>query len=60
MALLAAGVASAMVANGGHSFTDALAGAAVGTGVVLACALTLDGLGTLPRPEPPVPPPPAG
>jgi len=58
--LLAAGVASAMVANGAHSFTDAVAGAAVGTGVVLACALTLDGLGTLPRPEPPVPPAPAG
>jgi membrane-associated phospholipid phosphatase len=40
--LLAAGVAAAMVANGAHSFTDAVAGAAVGTGVVLACALTLD------------------
>jgi membrane-associated phospholipid phosphatase len=58
--LLAAGVASAMVANAEHSFTDAVAGAAVGTGVVLACALTLDALGTLLRPEPAVPPPPAG
>jgi membrane-associated phospholipid phosphatase len=58
--LLAAGVASAMVANAEHSFTDAAAGAAVGTGVVLACALTLDALGTLLRPEPAVPPPPAG
>jgi membrane-associated phospholipid phosphatase len=58
--LLAAGVASAMVANAEHSFTDAVAGAAVGTGVVLACALTLDALGALMRPEPAVPPPPAG
>jgi len=58
--LLAVGVASAMVANAEHSFTDAVAGAAVGTGVVLACALTLDALGTLLRPEPAVPPPPAG
>jgi membrane-associated phospholipid phosphatase len=31
-----------MVAIGAHTFTDAVAGAAVGTGVVLACALTLD------------------
>ena len=58
--LLAVGVASAMVANAEHSFTDAVAGAAVGTGVALACALTLDALGTLLRPEPAVPPPPAG
>lgn len=40
--LLAAAVAAAMIAIGAHVFTDALAGAAVGTGVVLACALTLD------------------
>lgn len=58
--LLAVGVASAMVANGAHSFTDAVAGAAVGTGVVLACALILDALGSLPRSGPAAPPPPAG
>jgi membrane-associated phospholipid phosphatase len=40
--LLAAAVAAAMVALGAHSFTDVVAGAAVGTGVVLACALALD------------------
>jgi membrane-associated phospholipid phosphatase len=40
--LLATAVAAAMVAIGAHTFTDAVAGAAVGTGVVLACALTLD------------------
>ena len=40
--LLAAAVAAAMIAIGAHVFTDAVAGAAVGTGVVLACALTLD------------------
>ena len=40
--LLAAAVAVAMVAIGAHNFTDAVAGAAVGTGVVLACALILD------------------
>src|SRR5438045_566624 len=58
--LLPVGVASAMVANGAHSFTDAVAGAAVGTGVVLACALTLDALGSRPRSGPAAPPPPAG
>jgi len=31
-----------MIALGAHVFTDVVAGAAVGTGVVLACALTLD------------------
>jgi membrane-associated phospholipid phosphatase len=56
--LLAAAVAAAMVANGAHYFTDAVAGAAVGTGVVLACALTLDALGSLRLREPAVPPPP--
>ena len=40
--LLAAAVAAAMVAIGAHQFTDAVGGAAVGTAVVLACALTLD------------------
>jgi membrane-associated phospholipid phosphatase len=40
--LLAVAVAAAMIAIGAHTFTDAVAGAAVGTGVVLACALTLD------------------
>jgi membrane-associated phospholipid phosphatase len=40
--LLAAAVAAAMVAIGAHYFTDAVAGAAVGTGTVLACALILD------------------
>jgi membrane-associated phospholipid phosphatase len=42
--LLAAAVAAVMVANGAHSFTDAVGGAAVGTGVVLACAFSLDWL----------------
>jgi membrane-associated phospholipid phosphatase len=43
MALLfATAVAAAMVAIGAHDFTDAVGGAAVGTAVVLACALTLD------------------
>ena len=40
--LLATAVAASMVAVGAHVFTDAVAGAAVGTAVVLACALTLD------------------
>ena len=40
--LLAAAVAAAMVAVGAHTFTDAVGGAAVGTGVVMACALALD------------------
>jgi len=40
--MLAAAVAAAMVAIGAHRFTDAAAGAAVGTGIVLACALSLD------------------
>jgi membrane-associated phospholipid phosphatase len=40
--LLAAAVAAAMIAVGAHTFTDAVGGAAVGAGVVLACALTLD------------------
>jgi len=40
--LLATAVAAAMVAINAHTFTDIVAGAAVGTGVVLACALALD------------------
>ena len=40
--LLAAAVAAAMVAIAAHTFTDAVGGAAVGVGVVLACALALD------------------
>ena len=47
--LLAAAVAAAMVAIGAHTFTDAVAGAAVGSGVVLACALTLDLITALAR-----------
>jgi undecaprenyl-diphosphatase len=39
---VAAAVAAAMVAIGAHYFTDVVGGAAVGTGVVLACALALD------------------
>jgi membrane-associated phospholipid phosphatase len=42
--LLATAVATAMVALRAHYFTDAVAGAAVGTGMVLACSLTLDAL----------------
>jgi membrane-associated phospholipid phosphatase len=42
-ALIVAGtVSAAMVAIGAHYFTDVVAGAAVGTGLVLACALILD------------------
>lgn len=40
--LLAAAVAAAMVGLGMHYFTDTVGGAAVGTGMVLACALALD------------------
>jgi membrane-associated phospholipid phosphatase len=40
--LLAAAVSAAMVAIGSHYFTDAVAGAAVGTAVVLAGAFSLD------------------
>lgn len=42
--LLATAVAIAMVARGAHYFTDTVAGAAVGTGMVLAWALVLDRL----------------
>lgn len=50
--LVAAAVAAAMIANGAHTFTDAVSGAAVGTGVVLACALALD-LAVRRAPRPP-------
>ena len=58
--LLAAAVAAAMVANQAHTLTDAVGGAAVGTGVVLGCALTLDALGSLLQPGPAAQRPPAG
>jgi membrane-associated phospholipid phosphatase len=58
--LLAAAVAAAMVATGAHTVSDAAGGAAVGTGVVLACAFTLDALGSLRLREPAAPPPPGG
>ena len=40
--VLATTVAVAMIAWGAHTFTEALAGVAVGSGVALACALALD------------------
>ena len=40
--VLAAAVSAAMVAIGAHHFTDAAAGAAVGTGLVLTVTLMLD------------------
>ena len=58
--LLAAAVAAAMVAIGAHVFTDAVGGAAVGTGVVLACAFTLDVLDSARLRAPAAPPPPGG
>jgi len=57
--LLAAAVAAAMVAIGAHTVTDVVAGAAVGTGVVMACALTLDLVSTRARRVPAEQPPPA-
>jgi membrane-associated phospholipid phosphatase len=39
---VATAVALTMIASGAHTFTDSVAGAAVGTGVALVCALTLD------------------
>ena len=50
--LLAAAVAAAMIAIGAHTVTDAVAGAAVGTGVVMACALILDLVSTRGRRAP--------
>jgi membrane-associated phospholipid phosphatase len=58
--LLAAAVAAAMIAIGAHTVTDAVAGAAVGTGVVVACALTLDLVSGRARRAPAELPPPAG
>jgi membrane-associated phospholipid phosphatase len=64
--LAASAVAAATVAQAAHYFTDVVGGAAVGTGVVLVCALTLDVLAprhvlaTQPRPGPAVRPPPGG
>jgi membrane-associated phospholipid phosphatase len=52
--LLAVGVAVAVVALRFHYFTDTVAGAAVGTGTVLATALLLDRL--IPGRSPAVPP----
>ena len=49
--LLAAAVAAAMVVIGAHTFTDAVGGAAVGTGVVMACALALDLVAAAVRPH---------
>jgi membrane-associated phospholipid phosphatase len=57
--LLAAAVAAAMIAIGAHTVTDAVAGAAVGTGVVMACALILDLVSTRRRRAPAEQPPPA-
>ena len=58
--LLAAAVAAAMVAIGAHNFTDVVGGAAVGTAVVLACALTLDLIASRRPREPAGPPLPGG
>jgi len=54
----AGAVAVSLVGLGAHYFTDAVAGAAVGTGAVLAVALIVDGLGWPPgrRPRPQVAP----
>jgi membrane-associated phospholipid phosphatase len=57
--LLAAAVAAAMIAIGAHTVTDAVAGAAVGTGVVMACALILDLVSTRRRRAAAEQPPPA-
>jgi membrane-associated phospholipid phosphatase len=51
VALTAVGVAVAVVALDFHYFTDTVAGAAVGTGVVLATALLLDRLIPSGRPD---------
>ncbi len=53
---LAAAVAVTTVAIGAHALTDAIGGAAVGTAVVLACALTLDLLASWWRRGPAAPP----
>jgi membrane-associated phospholipid phosphatase len=48
-AVVAAAVATAMVALGHHYFTDAVAGTAVGAGMVLLTALLIDGAAGTPR-----------
>jgi membrane-associated phospholipid phosphatase len=48
-AVVAAAVATAMVALGHHYFTDAVAGTAVGVGMVLLTALLIDGAAGTPR-----------
>lgn len=53
VALTAVSVAVAVVALDFHYFTDTVAGAAVGTGVVLATALLLDRLIPSGRPDRP-------
>ena len=58
VALTAVGVAVAVVALDFHYFTDSVAGAAVGTGVVLATALLLDRLIPSGRPDRPAAVPP--
>jgi membrane-associated phospholipid phosphatase len=58
--LAASAVAVAMVAQAAHYFTDTVAGAAIGIGVVLGCALTLDALASRPPREPAAPPVPGG
>ena len=60
MLLLASAVAIAMVALGWHYLTDAVAGAAVGIGVVLTCTLTLDLMASRARRAPAEQPDPAG
>jgi membrane-associated phospholipid phosphatase len=58
--LLAGAVAVVMVATEAHSFTDVVGGAAVGTGVVLACALSLDRLASWSQRAPAAPRVPGG
>ena len=48
--LIATAVATAMVGLDAHYFTDAIGGAAVGTGVTLSCALILDRIPASRRP----------
>lgn len=57
---VATAVALTMIASGAHTFTDAVAGAAVGTGVTLACALTLDLVTSQARRAPVAQSPPGG
>lgn len=57
---VATAVAVTMIASGAHTFTDAVAGAAVGTGITLACALTLDLVASRARRAPVAQSPPGG